>query len=51
VGDRTVPRRPRATYGKAFDRFLYEVIALKVRKTYLVPVTTDTLRDQERGCP
>jgi hypothetical protein len=41
----------RATYGKAFDRFLYVVIAPKVRKTYLVPMTSDRLRDEERGCP
>ena len=40
----------RATYGKAFDRFLYVAIAPKVRKTYLVPVTSDQLRDEARGC-
>jgi hypothetical protein len=41
----------RATYGKAFDRFLYEIVAVNVRKTYMVPMTADTLRDQARGCP
>jgi hypothetical protein len=41
----------RSTYGKAFDRFLYEVVAPKVRKTYLVPMTAEALRDQARGCP
>lgn len=41
----------RAIYGKAFDRFLYLAIAPKVRKTYLVPVTSDSLRDEARGCP
>jgi hypothetical protein len=41
----------RAAYGKAFDRFLYVAIAPKVRKTYLVPVTNDALRNEARGCP
>ncbi|HKS25263.1 MAG TPA: hypothetical protein VJZ76_20880 [Thermoanaerobaculia bacterium] len=41
----------RAAYGNDFDRFLYVAIAPKVRKTYMVPVTSETLRDQARGCP
>jgi hypothetical protein len=41
----------RAAYGEDFDRFLYEVIAPRARKTYLIPVTTASLRDEARGCP
>lgn len=40
----------RKTYGKAFDRFLYEVVAPNVRKAIHQPATAEELRALERGC-
>lgn len=43
-------RKLRATFGLAFDKFLYSVIAPGVFRDFFEPVSADALRAEEEGC-